>query len=66
MKTVYVLYRKTRDYVAYPFAIDHNLQYVTEMAKMKGVGYIELPYEEACHVYDNKLEVLEYVKGMCL
>ena len=62
MKTVYVLYRKTRDYVAYPFAIDGNLKYVSEMAKMEGVGYTDLPYEEACHVYDNKLDVLEYLK----
>ena len=62
MKTVYVLYRKTRDYVAYPFAIDGNLKYVSKMAKMEGVGYTELPYEEACKVYDQKLDVLEYLK----
>lgn len=62
MKTVYLLYRKTNNYNAYPFAIDHSLGHATEMSKLDGVGYVELPYEEACRVYDNKLEVLEYLK----
>lgn len=66
MKTSYLLYRKTRDFASYPFAIDHNLDYVNKMSQCDGVGYVELPYEEACHVYDNKLEVLHYVKGMNL
>lgn len=63
MKTAYLLYRKTRDYDAYPFAIDHDINLVLKMTQIEGIDYIELPYEKACHVYDNKIDVLEYMKG---
>jgi hypothetical protein len=63
MKTVYLLYRKTREFASYPFAIDHDVNYVNKMSRCcDDVGYVELPYKEACYVYDNKLEVLEYVR----
>ena len=62
MKTAFVLYRKIREFASYPFAIDFDIEYVEKMSQCDGVNYVELPYETACHIYDNKLEVLQYVK----
>jgi hypothetical protein len=63
MRTAYLLYRKTHEIDAYPFAIDFDLDYVNEMARFKGVNYVELPLEEVYYLYDNKLDVLQYMKG---
>jgi hypothetical protein len=62
MKTAYLLYRKHGDFDAYPFAIDFDLDYVNQMIQFKGVGYVELPLEEVYHLYDNKIDVLKYMK----
>ncbi len=62
MKTAYLLFRKYEEYEAYPFAIDFDLDYVNQMARFKGVGYVELPLEEVYYLYDNKLDVIKYMK----
>lgn len=63
MKTAYLLYRKTRDANARPFAIDYDVDYVVKMSEFEGVDYIELPLEIANYLYDNKIDVLDYMKG---
>jgi pantothenate synthetase len=62
METAFILYRVTEDYDAYPFALEHDIQHVNMMARFKQVRYVELPYAEAVKVYNEKLEVLQYVK----
>lgn len=62
MKTVFLIYRKIRYFDAYPIAIDHDESHALAMSQFDGVGYVELPYNDAKYVYDNKLDVLNYMK----
>jgi hypothetical protein len=61
MRTAFLLYRNIDGY-ARPFAIDFDSDYSNQMALFKDVDYIQLPYNEACFLYDNKLDVLQYAK----